>query len=264
MIKAGFYQTNPVFGDKDHNINKTLTTIKSIEADLIVLPEFFATGYQFASMDEVEALSEPIPDGETTREIIKLSVEKKVFIVAGIPEKKGDKYYNSAIFTGPTGLIGLYRKTHLFFEEKLFFSPGDTGLKVWDTEIGKVGIMICFDWFFPESVRTLALKGAELIVHPSNLILPYCPHVMPYRCLENRVFAITANRIGFESRKSGQTLRFIGMSQIVSPLGEILARASDDQEELITVEINPELARNKSINPYNDLFKDRRPEIYVI
>jgi predicted amidohydrolase len=113
-------------------------------------------------------------------------------------------------------------------------------------------------------MRTLALRGAELILHPSNLILPYCPHVMPYRCLENRVFAITANRIGVESRKNDQTLRFIGMSQIASPLGEILARASDDQEELLTVEINPELARNKSINPYNDLFKDRRPEMYVL
>jgi predicted amidohydrolase len=123
MIKAGFYQTNPVFGDKDHNINKALSAIKSAEADLIVLPEFFATGYQFTSMDEVEGLSEPIPDGETTREIIKLSAEKKGYIVAGIPEREDGKYYNSAIFTGPAGLIGIYRKTHLFLRKNFTLVP---------------------------------------------------------------------------------------------------------------------------------------------
>lgn len=264
MIKVGFYQTNPVFGDKDLNINKTISAIKSSNANLIVLPEFFATGYQFASLAEVAAFSEPVPEGETTQILTKLSNEKNIYIIAGIPERSGSHYYNSAIFTGPEGLIGVYRKTHLFFEEKLFFSPGDTGFKVWDTEIGKIGIMICFDWFFPESMRTLAFKGAELVAHPSNLILPYCPHAMPFRCLENRVFAITANRIGTESRKDAQTLRFIGMSQIVSPQGEVLVRASADNEELLTVEIDPDMAKNKSLNPYNDLFKDRRPEMYSL
>ncbi len=264
MIKAGFYQTNPIFGDKDFNIGKVVNAIESASVDIIVLPEFFATGYQFASMAEVARLSEPIPDGETTKEIIKLSAEKGIYIIAGLPEKSGEKYYNSAIITGPDGLLGTYRKTHLFFEEKLFFSSGDTGFKIWDTKIGRIGIMICFDWFFPESMRTLALRGAELIAHPANLVLPYCPHAMPFRCLENRVYAITANRAGAESRKNGQTLRFIGMSQIVSPQGEVLSRASGDNEELLTVEIDLDLARNKSINPYNDLFKDRKPEMYSL
>ena len=264
MIKAGFYQSSPVFGNKKDNLQKAAVLIKNADVDLIVLPEFFASGYQFASQDEVVELSEVVPDGETTNLLSDISKEKGIYIVAGLPEKSGNKYYNSAVFTGPEGFIGLYRKTHLFFEEKLFFHPGDTGFRVWDTKIGIIGIMVCFDWFFPESMRTLALMGAEVVAHPSNLVLPYCPHAMPFRCLENRLYAVTANRIGTESRKNDQSLRFIGMSQIVSPSGEIILRASEDKEELLIAELDPHAAQNKSINPYNDLFKDRRPELYRI
>ncbi len=262
MIKAGFYQSNPVFGNKQDNLKKAINIIESADADLLVLPEFFATGYQFVSKDEVAELSEPIPQGETTRLISELSSRKNIHIIAGLPEIYGENFYNSAIFVGPDGFIGLYRKTHLFFEEKLFFTPGDTGFKVWETRIGKVGIMICFDWFFPESMRTLALMGADIVGHPSNLVLPYCPNAMPFRCLENRVYAITANRVGSENRNDSQTFNFIGMSEIVSPKGEIVVRASSDKEEIQIVQIEPEISRNKSINAYNDLFKDRRPEFY--
>jgi len=264
MIKAGFYQSNPIFGEKRINLHKAIDAIKDINADLIVLPEFFNSGYQFVSNDEVADLSEPVPNGDTTTALANLSSEKKMYIVAGLPERDGDNFYNSAILTGPEGYIGLYRKTHLFFEEKLFFTPGDTGFKVWDTKVGRIGIMICFDWFFPESMRTLALIGADIVAHPSNLVLPYCPHAMPFRCLENKIFAITANRIGTECRKENQPLRFIGMSQISSPQGNILFRASEDKEELHIVDIEPEISKIKSINPYNDLFKDRRPEFYKV
>jgi predicted amidohydrolase len=122
--------------------------------------------------------------------------------------------------------------------------------------------MICFDWFFPESMRTLALLGAEVIAHPSNLVLPYCPHAMPVRCLENMVYAITANRVGVENRKEDQTLKFTGQSQIISPKGKILIRASEDEEVLLGSKIVPEISRDKALNPLNDIFKDRRPGSY--
>jgi len=262
-MKAGFYQFSPLFGKKDENLRKVSFALKEADLDLVVLPEFFATGYQFASVEEVIELSEPVDGGLTTGFLSDLSRETGIYIIAGLPEKDGDIYYNSAVLTGPEGFIGMYRKTHLFFEEKLYFSPGDTGFRVWDTGVGIIGIMICFDWFFPESTRALALLGAELIAHPSNLILPYCPQAMPIRCLENRVFAITANRTGSESRKGGQPLNFIGQSQVVSPEGKILAKASDTGEELLTVEINPHEARNKALNHLNDIFKDRRTEYYL-
>lgn len=261
-MKVGFYQFSPAFGEKEKNINKVVTAIKDTDSHLLVLPEFFATGYQFISKDEVDDLSEQVPKGPTTEALIELSHEKNIYIVAGLPERAGDKFYNSAVFTGPEGFIGSYRKTHLFSEETLYFTPGDTGFRVWDTKIGRIGIKICFDWFFPESMRSLALLGAEVVAHPSNLVLPFCPDSMPVRCLENRVFAVTANRIGTEHRKPDQSLTFIGKSEVVSPRGEILVRASDDEEALMSVAIDPTTARDKVLNQYNDLLKARRPDLY--
>ena len=261
-MKAGFYQFNPAFGKKEENLKKVLSAITDADADLLVLPEFFATGYQFVSHEEVSGLSEQIPNGDTTERLSESSRQKGIYLVAGLPERDGDRFFNSAVLTGPDGFIGVYRKTHLFFEEKLYFSPGDTGFKVWDTKIGRIGIMICFDWFFPEAMRALALMGADIITHPSNLVLPYCPAAMPIRCLENRVFAVTANRVGEENRKAGQSLRFIGQSQITSPEGKIVIRAPENDEALLITEINPETARNKNLNPLNNIFNDRRPEMY--
>lgn len=261
-MKAAFYQFAPSFGKKEENIAKVISAVKDADLDLLVLPEFFATGYQFTSIDEVAGLSEPIPDGNTTTALSDLSKEKGIYIVAGLPERDGDKFYNSAIFTGPDGYIGSYRKTHLFFEEKNYFYAGDTGFRVWDTPIGRIGIMICFDWFFPESARSLALLGAEVIAHPSNLVLPFCPDAMPVRCLENSLYAITANRTGTEARKEGESLTFIGKSEIVSPKAEILVRAGEVEDALMIVDIDPSLASDKKLNPFNDIFADRRPEKY--
>ena len=128
--------------------------------------------------------------------------------------------------------------------------------------MAKVGLMICFDWYYPESARTLALKGAEIICHPSNLVLPHCPDAMVTRCLENRVFAITANRIGTEARGGKPPLTFIGNSEVVAPRGKILQRAPRDREEVAVVEIDPAEAADKVLNPYNDLLRDRRIELY--
>jgi len=261
-MKAGFYQFNPSFGKKEENIGKVISVLTNADIDLLVLPEFFATGYQFTHSDEVSELAEPVPDGYTTKMLSVLSSKKRVYIVAGLPERHGGKFYNSAVLTGPEGFIGVYRKTHLYLEENLYFTPGDTGFKVWDTKAGRIGIMICFDWFFPEAARTLALAGADVVAHPSNLVLPYCPDSMPVRCLENRVFAITANRTGVEHRKKGRPLSFIGKSEIVSPDGKILKRASENEEALMITDIDPKAARDKTLNPFNDIFKDRRPELY--
>jgi 5-aminopentanamidase len=262
MVRVGFFQFDPVFGDKERNLDRVVQALERVEADLVVLPELFASGYQFASREEVAQLSEPIPSGLTTNVLADVSHKKGMWIVAGLPEADKGRYYNSAVLTGPRGYTGRYRKTHLFFEEKLWFSPGNTGFQVFPTDIGSVGIMICFDWIFPESMRTLALMGAEIICHPSNLVLPNCPSAMPVRCLENRVFGVTANRVGREKRREGAPLAFIGTSQVVGPDATILVRAPETGEALMIVEIEPKKAREKSINPFNDLFRDRRPELY--
>lgn len=262
-MKAGFYQSSPAFGSKERNYGEVLSAVGAVDLDLVVLPEFFATGYQFASRDEVAGLSEEIPGGPTTEFLLGLARSGRMHVVAGLPERSGERFFNSAVLAGPEGVLGVYRKTHLFFEEKLYFTPGDTGFRVWDLPWGRLGIMICFDWFFPESLRTLALMGAEVVAHPSNLVLPYCPRAMPTRCLENRVYAITANRIGTEDRTKGPGLTFIGQSRIVGPDASVLAEGPERDICLGAAEIEPSRARNKALNPYNDLFADRRPDKYL-
>ncbi len=261
-MRVGYFQFAPVFGEVSRNLDTIVERLDQADADLIVLPELCASGYQFVSQQEVRALAESVPDGPTTQRLIDLAKRRRMVIVAGLPERAGDACYNSAVVVGPSGFIGCYRKTHLFFEETLFFTPGDTGFQVWDIGPAKIGVMICFDWYYPESARTLALKGAEIICHPSNLVLPNCPDSMPVRCLENRVFAITSNRTGCESRGSKGQLTFIGNSQVVAPRGAILHRATRDQEEFRIVEIDPAEARNKALTPYNDLLRDRRESLY--
>lgn len=261
-LKAGFFQFNPVFGEIKRNVEYSVEKLSSVEADLIVLPELFNTGYQFASKKEAESLSEEIPSGYTSKLLSELCRDKGLYLVTGMAERSSGRIYNSAALFGPDGHIGTYRKTHLFYEEKLWFQPGDTGFLVFDIGAAKLGMMICFDWFFPESARTLAMMGADIICHPSNLVLPYCPDAMPVRCLENRVFAITCNRIGFEEREGKERLTFIGKSEIVSPRGEIITRASDNREEVIVMDIDPAAARDKQLNRYNNLFEDRRPGMY--
>lgn len=262
-MKVGFLQMEPEFGRVRRNVEKAFALMEGIEADLIVLPELFNTGYQFTSKDEVKALAEEVPDGFTTDAFIHEARKRKTFFVFGMAERVRDRFFNSAVLVGPEGFIGVYRKIHLFSMERYWFSPGEDGFPVFDIGPARLGLMICFDWIFPEAARVLALEGADIICHPSNLVLPYCPEAMITRSLENRVFAITANRVGREERIPGRALNFIGKSQVVSPKGEILYRASEDGEEVKVLEIDPEEARNKLITPENDLFLDRRKEFYT-
>ncbi|MDP2208703.1 MAG: nitrilase-related carbon-nitrogen hydrolase [Bacteroidota bacterium] len=157
----------------------------------------------------------------------------------------------------------LFDAIHLYYHINIFFKRGNLGFPVFDTGFGKIGMMICFDWFFPEAMRTLALKGAQLIAHPSNLVLPHCPDAMVTRCLENKVFSATANRIGTEDR-GGHKLSFIGKSEIVTPKGEILTRLSSNEAGISVVEINLADALNKRLNEYNDVFEDRDVSAYKL
>jgi predicted amidohydrolase len=261
-MKVGFFQFDPVFGQVERNLDRITSRSAQADCDLMVLPELCASGYQFTSKDEVRELAEPIPGGPTTTRLLDLARGCSMHIVAGLPERQGEVCYNSAVVVGPSGYVGTYRKSHLFFEETLYFHPGDTGFQVWNIGPAVIGVMVCFDWLYPESARTLALKGADLICHPSNLVLPHCPDAMVTRCLENRVFAVTANRIGSEARGGKDRLTYIGSSEIVAPDGKVLHRAARDEEALKVVVIDPADARRKTINPYNDLLRDRRPSLY--
>ncbi len=261
-MRVGFYQFDPQFGEVAKNLDAVTANLQQADADLIVLPELFASGYQFVSQQEVQHLAEPVPDGQTTRRLVEIAKRRHTHIVAGLPEKAATGCYNSAVVVGPSGFLGCYRKAHLFYEETLFFTPGDSGFLVWDIGLAKIGVMICFDWYYPEAARSLAVQGADIICHPSNLVLPNCPDSMPVRCLENRIFAVTCNRIGSEARGGKERLTYIGQSEVVTPKGLIQYRASGDREDLAIVNIDPTEARNKSLNRYNDLLRDRRSFLY--
>ncbi|MFX1485578.1 MAG: nitrilase-related carbon-nitrogen hydrolase [Promethearchaeota archaeon] len=262
MFKAAYVQTNPILGDKMANIEKASEMIiESDYANLYVLPELFNTGYAFVSKNEVRLLAEEIPEGVTTQNLIELAKKKGTHIIAGIAEKDSSKIFNSAVAVGPEGLVMKYRKIHLFYKERNWFDPGDIDFRVFKVDGVKAGIIICFDWIFPEAIRTLALKGADLICHPSNLLFPYAQNAMLTRSIENRVYTLTANRIGAENRNEDK-FNFTGMSQITSPKMELLMRASDNKEEVGISEIDVRLSRDKSITSLNDIFKDRRTEFY--
>ncbi|SRR5712692_2993153 len=259
-MRLAIVQTNPSFGEVKHNVQCAVSLMESAPADLYVLPELFNTGYNFIDQQEVSRLAEPL-SGFTFQSIAGFAKKNSCYVVYGFAEKS-DKLYNSAVLVGSSGIIGLYRKIHLYDRENLFFEKGDFGFPVFDLPFGTVGIMVCFDWIYPESARTLALKGAQLIAHPSNLVLPYCPDAMVTRCLENRVFVATANRVGREDR-GGVDLTYIGKSEVVSPRGEILRRLGEDREEIAVEEVDLSIAKSKRINSHNDLLPDRRPQYYA-
>ena len=264
-MRVGFVQNNPVFANIQENLSRVEKLLAGQSADLFVLPELFATGYQFKDQEESRSLAELVPRGVTTSKLTAIAKKTNTFIIAGLVETEGDQVYNSAVVTGPEGYIGKYRKLHLFGTEKDCFQQGNLPLQVFDIAGAKVGVMICFDWRFPETARTLALMGADLIAHPSNLVLTHCPQAMITRCLENRVFAITADRVGAENRLEGEEpLNFIGQSQVVDPNGNILIRASMTDEEVHVVQLDLNLARNKSLNSRNHIFHDRRIDHYKL
>lgn len=267
MMKIGYLQFKPELCKPDDNIAKIREIVSSCKDgyDLLVMPELSNSGYLFSTHEEALCASDEIPDGRFCRALAEISKERNAFIATGINERAGVKLYNSAVLVSPNGEFNIYRKTHLFLDEKLWFSPGDTGLNAFEItgKFGKVkvGMMICFDWIFPESARTLALKGAQIIAHPSNLVLSYCQQAMFTRAVENRVFTITANRTGTE-RNGEQELYFTGKSVIVDPEGNYLCTAGESNETIMIAEIDPAEALNKNVTVKNNIFEDRREEFY--
>jgi predicted amidohydrolase len=259
-MQVGYIQNAPKFGEKEKNFEGVRSLIKGIDADLLVLPELFATGYTFTSKEEARDQAEPF-DGPTSQFMKEISKQTGAVMVGGFVEQEGNKVYNSLLIINGDKVIDTYRKIHLFNKENLWFSEGNKPLKAYNINGVKVGVMICFDWIFPETCRTLALQGAQVIAHPSNLVMPYCQKAMVTRCIENRTFAVTANRIGNEKR-GGDDFTFTGASQITAIDGNILSSAPTNKEHISVIEIDENAANNKNINEFNHLINDRRLDFY--
>ncbi len=259
-IRIGFAQFCPALLQRETNLEKIECLLRGVDADLLVLPELATTGYALLKRDTAKEAAETIP-GPTTERLSNLARDMNGHLVVGLAEVAGDRLFNSAALIGPEGVVAITRKIHLFGDEKDLFDPGDTGFTVVDAGAFKIGSMICFDWAFPEAAGTLARRGAHIIAHPSNLVLPYALQAMPVRCIENRVFAVTCNRWGEEKGRDGP-LRFRGESMIISPSGEILASAPPASDSVQVIEIDPKAAEDKWMTPRNHIFEDRRPSMY--
>jgi len=260
---VAYLQFYPEKGNIKNNLEKIESMIDDAEFDILVLPELATTGYFFVNKEEIKDLAEEAGKGESFNHFKRIAREKNSLIIYGFAEKGNNNYYNSQAAIFPDGRYIIYRKTHLFYKEKMVYQPGNTGPVIVEFKEVKIGLMICFDWFFPEFSRILALRGAQILAHSANLVLPgMAQKGMAVRSMENRVFSITANRIGEENSSEGEKLLFTGMSQIVNPSGEVLTSSERDTEELKIAEIEPKEADNKNITALNNIFTDRRIDIY--
>jgi N-carbamoylputrescine amidase len=270
-IKIACLQMEPIVGLKKKNINHTLRLIEQASkngANLLVLPELCNSGYVFESREEAFELSESIPSGNTCQQWIKIANKYKVYVVAGICERDTDTLYNSSVLIGPEGYIGKFRKVHLWDKENLFFEPGNLDFPVFKTKIGCIGMLICYDGWFPESYRLCTLQGADIICIPTNWVpIPgqkenreAMANILAMAAAHtNSVYIAACDRIGMERKQP-----FIGQSLIVNYTGwPINKPASADQEEIIYADINITEAREKrNWTEFNQPLRDRRTDIY--
>lgn len=271
-IRVACLQMQPVFGDKAANLARMLDLIETAAregADLVVLPELANSGYVFASREEAVSLAEPVPGGPTTDAWIEAAARHGLTLVAGITEIENETLFNSAVVIGPQGFIGVYRKMHLWDQENLYFERGNLGFPVFETPVGRIGVLICYDGWFPEAYRLLALQGADLVCIPTNWV-PIPGQEQAREAManilckaaahSNSVFVAAADRVGTER---GQP--FLGQSLIVGCSGLPLAGpASAHDEEIIMADLDlGEARRQRRLNAFNEVLRDRRSDVYA-
>ena len=263
-VNVALAQISCKVGDKKHNINvmkKNIKRAKEKGANLVIFPELSLTGY--LNRDLAYELAEPIP-GSSIHSFEEIAEKENIHIVFGMPEQSEKAHavlYNTAVLLGPDGLIGKYRKMHLpthsVFEEKRYFRLGYEA-PVFETELGKMGLTICYDMFFPEISRLLRLKGSQLTICISAspaVRSRFFEVFTAARALENTVFLADVNLVGFEDG-----LQFWGGSRIIAPDGSILAKAKYDEEDLVIGTIDyADLERAEAFVP---ILRDLRPELF--
>lgn len=266
-------QMETTIGDTEGNRGRALGWLDGAAeagANVAVLPELSVTGYAPATRQEAMRLAEPIP-GPSVDAWAEIAERTGMIVVGGVCERVGDRCYNAAAVVGPEGALAVYRKAHLFEREQQVFDPGDSGFPVVETPFGRVGVLICYDLRFPEAIRTLVLRGAEIVAVPTAwvtlsgrlrdergvCIQAYCAQALASM---NRVYVACASMVG-----PFRDTEFLGNSLITDVSGWPLAGpASGGGEDLLLARIRPASARSKRITPQNDLIRDRRPELYEL
>ncbi|MBP5415245.1 MAG: N-carbamoylputrescine amidase [Lachnospiraceae bacterium] len=269
----------------EENIKKAERLIKEAAecgANIILLPELFERQY-FCQERRYEyyEFAKTIDQNDAVKALMPVAKKLNVVLPLSIYERDGNSLYNTVVMIDADGsILGIYRKTHIpddhFYQEKFYFTPGNTGFKVWDTKYGKIGVGICWDQWFPETARSMALMGAEMLLYPTAIgsepILDvdsseHWRRVMQGHAAANLMPVIAANRIGTESvlpckENGGQesSLKFYGSSFITDNTGKIIADAGRDKEEIIYSEFDLDKLDEDRLSW--GLFRDRRPSLY--
>lgn len=271
MLKVAAVQMEPAFGEVAANLDRIEAAVRAAVgegANLVVMPELADTGYVFESREEALALAAAVPGGDPSSRVAALAQEMGVHVVIGLAERDKDRVFNTSGVFGPDGPIGQFRKVHLWAYENVVFEPGDLGFPVFHTPIGRLATFICYDGWFPESYRSCALAGADLVCIPTNWVpipgqAPGAPAMATLLCQaaahSNSIVVIAADRVGVER---GQP--FIGQSVIVGHSGWPLAGpASCDREEILYAELDlSAVRRDRAWNEFNNPLRDRRPAAY--
>lgn len=266
-------QMEPHIGDPDGNRERSCALISQAAdagARLVVLPEATSAGYVFADRAEAYAAAEDVPGGPVVSAWAALAARRRVWIAAGVIERDGHEVYNSAVLLGPDGVVGLFRKTHLWNDEQRIYGRSQLGFPVFDTELGRIGLAICYDAWFPETFRSVALQGADLLALPSNWVpVPGQPADAPLManlmCMtgahSNKLYVVGVSRVGAE-----RGVPFVGGSLVVGPDGWPLAGpASLTEETTVYAVIDPVGTRRaRADDPFNQPLKDRREDAYVL
>lgn len=267
-MKIAICQVSPTIGNIKENrakLEAAIATAASQGAEIVLLPELSNTGYSFAGKEELNQYAET-PDGETLTSWIQLAKKFSISIVGGFAEKSSDNHiYNSAAVVDPTGVKVVYRKAHLWGDEKLYFTAGDGQAPIVDLPGCRLGLMVCYDIEFPEWVRSVALRGAELICCPVNLPLYPRPdgntpsEIVRYQAQAafNRIYIATADR-----SQPDRNQAWLGASVVIDPDGFVVSKVNLGNDFVQVVDIDPQESRNKSIGDTNDVFKDRRVDLY--
>ena len=228
---------------------------------MIIFPELSLTGY--VVRDQIYELAEPVP-GPSTNILAKLAEKTKTYIIFGMPELGGGTQatiHNTAVLLAPNGFVGKYRKmylpTHSVFEEKRYFRPGYESA-AFDTQLGKIGLIICYDIFFPEVTRLTRLMNAQIIVCISAspaIRRSFFETLTSARAIENTAFLAFVNLVGIEDG-----LQFWGGSRLIGPQGRVIAKANYDEEDLVVSEVD--YTESRSIEPFVPTLRDLRPELF--
>jgi predicted amidohydrolase len=270
LLRLAVAQYEPRIGDMRHNLDSAVRWTKAAAeagARLAILPELATSGYAFESVEEAERLAELPGDGGATAALAEVCADAGMHVVVGVDERdpRGGRH-NSAAVLGPEGVVAVYRKLHLFHDEQSWFAPGDE-LPVVDLPWGRLGMIVCFDIWFPEPARALALAGAEVIACPTNWVASFkrtvydergwCQgdYMAVARAAENGAVVACADRIGEE-----RGLRFLGASIIVDADGwPVAGPAAADAEALLVADVDlAGVARARQRTPRNNLLGDRR------